>query len=130
MKHGPTATTRRSSITRNNELFRANLCRRRSRRFCQPKKLWRKIIGTHAVKTTLITFTRKESMANERVLFQQNNGKVHMCVVMGKFYEWGYQFLPYSSLSLDSVPVRTLLISKMNKMLEGKIFSYSEEIIA
>lgn len=73
---------------------------------------------------------KRPHLAKKKVLFHQDNARVHTCVVsMAKFHKLGYELLPHPAYSPDLAPCDYFLFPNMKKWLGGKRFGSNEEVI-
>ena len=69
-------------------------------------------------------------LAKKKVLFHQDNARVHTCVVaMTKIHELRFELLPHPPHSPDLAPCDYFMFPNLKKWLGGKRFSSNEEII-
>ena len=69
-------------------------------------------------------------MAKKKVLFHQDNARVHTCAVsMAKLYELSYKLVPHPPYSPDLDPSEYVLFPNLKKWLGEKRFSSKDEII-
>lgn len=74
---------------------------------------------------------KRPHLAKKKVLFHQNNARVHTCVLaMTKIHELGYELLPHPPYSPDLAPCDYFLFPNLKKWLGGKKFGSNEEIIS
>ena len=70
-------------------------------------------------------------MAKKKVLFHQDNARVHTCAVaMAKIHELGYKLLPHPPYSPDLAPSDYFLFPNLKKWLGGKRFDSNDEVIS
>lgn len=73
---------------------------------------------------------KRPHLAKKKVLFHQDNARVHTCVVtMAKIHELGYELLPHPAYSPDLAPCDYFLFPNLKKWLGGKRFGSNEEVI-
>ena len=73
--------------------------------------------------------TKRPHLAKKKVLFHQDNARVHTCVVsMSKFHELRYELLSHPAYSPD--PSDYFLFLNLKKWLGGKRFHSNNEIIS
>ena len=66
---------------------------------------------------------KRPHMAKKKVLFHQDNARVHTCVVvMAKIHELSYELLPHPPYSPDLSPCDYFLFPNLKKWLGGKRF--------
>uniref|UniRef100_A0A1B6KPA7 Tc1-like transposase DDE domain-containing protein n=1 Tax=Graphocephala atropunctata TaxID=36148 RepID=A0A1B6KPA7_9HEMI len=64
---------------------------------------------------------KQPHMAKKKVLFQQDNARVHTCLVtMAKIHKLGYELLPHPAYSPDLAPCDYFLIPNLKKWLGDK----------
>jgi len=74
---------------------------------------------------------KRPNCTKKKVLFHQDNARVHTCVVaMAKFHKLGYELLPHPAYSPDLAPSDYFLFPNLKKWLGGKRFGSNEEVIA
>ncbi|QQP51330.1 Mariner transposase [Caligus rogercresseyi] len=74
---------------------------------------------------------KRPHLAKKKVIFHQDNARVHTCVVsMAKFYELRYELLPHPPYSPDLAPSDYFLFPNLKKRLAGKRFYSNNEIIS
>ena len=74
---------------------------------------------------------KRPHLAKKKVLFHQDNARVHTCVVsMAKFHELRYELLPHPPYSPDLAPSDYFLFPNLKKWLGGKRFYSNDEIIS
>ena len=72
---------------------------------------------------------KRPHLAKKKVIFYQDNARVHMCVVsMAKFHELRYELLPHPPYSPDLAPSDYFLLPNLKKWLRGKRFYSNDEI--
>ena len=70
---------------------------------------------------------KRPHLAKKKVIFHQDNAKVHTCVVsMAKFHELRYELLPLPPYSADLALSDYFLFPNLKKWLGGKRF-YSND---
>jgi len=73
---------------------------------------------------------KRPHLAKKKVLFHQDNARVHTCVVaMGKIHKLGYELLLHPAYSPDLAPCDYFLFPNLKKWLGGKRFGSNEEVI-
>ncbi|GBP75472.1 Histone-lysine N-methyltransferase SETMAR [Eumeta japonica] len=73
---------------------------------------------------------RRPHLAKKKVLFHQDNARVHTCLVtMAKIHELRYELLPHPAYSPDLAPCDYYLFPNLKKWLAGKRFESNEEVI-
>ncbi|QQP58373.1 Putative mariner transposase [Caligus rogercresseyi] len=74
---------------------------------------------------------KRPHLAKKKVIFHQDNARVHTCVVsMAKFYELRYELLPHPPYSPDLAPSDYFLFPNLKKWPAGKRFYSNNEIIS
>lgn len=74
---------------------------------------------------------KRPHLAKKKVLFHQDNARVHTCLVsMAKIHELGYELLPHPAYSPDLAPCDYFLFPNLKKWLGGKRFGSNEEVIS
>ena len=74
---------------------------------------------------------KRPHLTKEKVLFHQDNARVHTCVVsMTKFHELRYELLVHPPYSPDLAPSDYFLFPNLKKWLGGKGFYSNNEIIS
>ncbi|XP_022822885.1 histone-lysine N-methyltransferase SETMAR-like [Spodoptera litura] len=74
---------------------------------------------------------KRPHLAKKKVLFHQDNARVHTCAVsMGKIDELGYELLPHPAYSPDLAPCDYFLFPNLKKWLGGKRFASNDEVIS
>ena len=70
-------------------------------------------------------------MAKKKVLFYQDNARVHTCPTpIAKFNEFRYELLPHPAYSSDLAPCDYFLFLNLKKWFGGKRFTTREQLIA
>ncbi|GBP35549.1 Histone-lysine N-methyltransferase SETMAR [Eumeta japonica] len=73
---------------------------------------------------------KRPHLAKKKVLFQQDNARVHTCLVtMAKIHELRYELLPHPEYSPDLTPCDYYLFPNLKTWLSGKRFESNEEVI-
>ncbi|GBP84565.1 Histone-lysine N-methyltransferase SETMAR [Eumeta japonica] len=73
---------------------------------------------------------KRPHLAKKKVLFHQDNARVHTCLVpMAKIHELRYELLPHPAYSPDLAPCDYYLFPNLKKWLGGKRFESNEEVI-
>lgn len=73
---------------------------------------------------------KRPHLAKKKVLFYQDNARVHTCLVtMAKIHELRYELLPHPAYSPDLAPCDYYLFPNLKKWLGGKRFESNEEVI-
>ena len=73
---------------------------------------------------------KRPHWAKKKVLFHQDNARVHTCVVtMPKIHKLGYELLPHPAYSPDLAPCDYFLFPNLKKWLGGRRFGSNEEVI-
>ncbi|GBP03932.1 Histone-lysine N-methyltransferase SETMAR [Eumeta japonica] len=73
---------------------------------------------------------KRPHLAKKKVLFHQDNARVHTCLVtMAKIHELRYELLPHPAYSPDLASCDYYLFSNLKKWLGGKRFESNEEVI-
>ncbi|XP_025161796.1 histone-lysine N-methyltransferase SETMAR-like [Harpegnathos saltator] len=73
---------------------------------------------------------KRPHLAKKKVLFHQDNARVHTCVVtMAKIHKLGYKLLLHAAYSPDLAPCDYFLFPNLKKWLGGKRFGSNEEVI-
>ena len=74
---------------------------------------------------------KRPHLAKKKVLFHQDNARVHTCAVsMAKIHELGYELLPHPPYSPDLAPSDYFLFPNLKKWLGGKRFESNNEVIS
>ena len=74
---------------------------------------------------------KRPHLAKKKVLFHQDNARVHTCLTpMAKFNEFRYELLPHPAYSPDLVPCDNFLFPNLEKWFGGKRFTTREQLIA
>ena len=69
-------------------------------------------------------------MTRKKMLFHQDNARVHTCTVaMAKLHEWKFELLPHSPYLPNLVPSNFFLFLNMKKWLVGKRFESKKDVI-
>ncbi|GBP26227.1 Histone-lysine N-methyltransferase SETMAR [Eumeta japonica] len=72
---------------------------------------------------------KRPHLAKKKVLFHQDNARVHTCLVtMAKIHELRYELLPHPAYSPDLAPCDYYLFPNLKKWLGGKRFESNEEV--
>ncbi|KAG5343805.1 SETMR methyltransferase, partial [Acromyrmex heyeri] len=81
--------------------------------------------------TLLDSFNNSLHLAKKKVLFHQDNARVHTCPVpMAKFNEFHYELLSHPAYSLDLALCDYFLFPNLKKWFGGKRFTTKEQLIA
>ncbi|GBP09164.1 Histone-lysine N-methyltransferase SETMAR [Eumeta japonica] len=73
---------------------------------------------------------KQPHLAKKKVLFHQDNARVHTCLVtIAKIHELRYELLPHPAYSPDLDPCDYYLFLNLKKWLGGKRFESNEEVI-
>ncbi|KAG5306987.1 SETMR methyltransferase, partial [Acromyrmex insinuator] len=73
----------------------------------------------------------RKKLAKKKVLFHQNNARVHTCpALMTKFNEFRYELLPHPAYSPDLAPCDCFRFLNLKKWFGGKRFTTREQFIA
>lgn len=73
---------------------------------------------------------KRPHLAKKKVLFHQDNARVHTCLVtMAKIHELRYELLPHPAYSPDLAPCDYYLFPNLKKWLGGKRFESNKEVI-
>lgn len=73
---------------------------------------------------------KRPHLAKKKVLFHQDNARVHTCVsAMAKIHELRYELLPHPPYSPDLAPCDYFLFPNLKKWLGGRRFASNNEVI-
>ncbi|KAG5318550.1 SETMR methyltransferase, partial [Pseudoatta argentina] len=85
----------------------------------------------HEIVLTDRQMKARPHLAKKKVLFHQDNARIHMCPTpMAKFNEFRYELLPHPAYSLDLAPCDYFLFPNLKEWFGGKRFTTREQLIA
>ncbi|KAG5331669.1 SETMR methyltransferase, partial [Acromyrmex heyeri] len=74
---------------------------------------------------------KRPHLAKKKVLFHQDNARVHTCLApIAKFNEFRYKLLPHPAYSPDLAPCDYFPFPNLKKWFGGKRFTTREQLIA
>ncbi|CAK1602432.1 unnamed protein product [Parnassius mnemosyne] len=81
--------------------------------------------------TTIVGSSKNDQVWRKKIIFHQNNARVHTCVkAMSKIKELKYDLLPHPPYSPDLAPSDFHLFLKLKIFLDGQKFVTNDEVIA